>query len=151
MKFYNTYGKSRYYNIGVKQSDTWVPLNSVNVEFKFGVKLNPLTDFQEFYIRFVEYVKSYIESFNEIENQGRSIFIMDLVTQINNNFGDEIERLEYYGVNDFDANNAQIIETWPLEEINRLGYNQYIPEFINLYSEYKNNKLEPIIDLIELD
>lgn len=151
MKFYNTYGKSRYYNVGVKSSDTWVPLNSVNVAFSFGVKLNPLTDFQEFSVRFVEYVKNYIESFNDIENQGKSIYIMDLVTKINTNFSEEIERLEYYGVNNFDANNAQIIETWPLQEINKLGYNQYIPEFINLYSRYKNNNLEPFVDLIELE
>lgn len=151
MKFYNTYGKSRYYNIGIKNSDGLVPLNSVNVAFSFGVKLSALTDFQEFKVRFIAYIKSYIEEFNKIENQGRSIFIMDLITQINNNFDEEIECLEYYGVNNFNANNAQVIETWPIEEINKLGYNQYIPEFINLYSEYSNARLEPVVYLTELE
>ena len=151
MKFYNTYGKSRYYNIGIKNSNGLVPLNSVNVAFSFGVKLNPLAEFQEFKVRFIAYIKSYVESFNEVENQGRSIFIMDLITQINVNFEEEIECLEYYGVNNFDANNAQVIETWPIEEINKLGYNQYIPEFINLYTEYSNAKLEPVVYLTELE
>ena len=151
MKFYNTYGKSRYYNIGIKNSSGLVPLNSVNVAFSFGVKLNPLAEFQEFKVRFIAYIKSYVESFNEVENQGRSIFIMDLITQINVNFEEEIECLEYYGVNNFDANNAQVIETWPIEEINKLGYNQYIPEFINLYTEYSNAKLEPVVYLTELE
>lgn len=154
MKFYNTYGRSRYLNIGLNYGDdsaNMVPLDCVNVSFAFGVKLGALVDSSDFYNRFTLFIKEYIESFNKIENYGQNIYITDLITQINIKFSDEIQYLEYYGVNGIDASKAQVIETWDMDSINALGYNKYIPEFINLFARYTRNDFVPSIDLTFLD
>ena len=78
--------------------------------------------------------------------------MMDMVTQINNNF-DEIERLEYYGIDDRDASRAQFIDSWSTDEIEQLGYKEYIPEFINVYLIYNptTDTFEPDIEITDLD
>ena len=157
MKLYNTYGRSRYFNIGLKlnsdmESDdtTLTPLDSVNVKFKFGVKLNSLVDEGDFTNRFTEFIRLYIEAFNKIENMGQDIHITDLITQLNIQFADELEYLEFYGINDYSADSAQIIETWSVEDINALGYNKYIPEFINLFAKSDQNDFIPWVDITYL-
>ena len=157
MKFYNTYGKSRFYRIGIgdpaistkEQQDT---LERVNIKLKFGVKISSLSDSTMFKERFVEFVRNYIEDLNAITRDGDSINMMDMVTQINNNF-DEIERLEYYGIDDRDASRAQFIDSWSTDEIEQLGYKEYIPEFINVYLIYNptTDTFEPDIEITDLD
>lgn len=157
MKFYNTYGKSRFYRIGIgdpaistkEQQDT---LERVNIKLKFGVKISSLSDSTMFKERFVEFVRNYIEDLNAVTRDGDSINMMDMVTQINNNF-DEIERLEYYGIDDRDASRAQFIDSWSTDEIEQLGYKEYIPEFINVYLIYNptTDTFEPDIEITDLD
>lgn len=157
MKFYNTYGKSRFYRIGIgdpaistkEQQDT---LERVNIKLKFGVKISSLSDSTMFKERFVEFVRNYIEDLNAVTRDGDSINMMDMVTQINNNF-DEIERLEYYGIDDRDASRAQFIDSWSTDEIEQLGYKEYIPEFINVYLIYNpsTETFEPDIEITDLD
>ena len=145
LKFFNTYGKSRFFRIGIK-NDEMVTLNKVNIVPYFGVKLNILSPFSEFQGRFVKFVKEYIESFNDVTNRGKAILIMDLVTAIKNNFP-EIERLEYYGIDNYNVDVAQIIDTMTDEEIRKLEWMQYVPEFINIYCDYHDNMLEPKIGI----
>lgn len=157
MKFYNTYGKSRFYRIGIGdpeiaedlQLDT---LDRVNIKLKFGVKISSISDSTMFRDRFVEFVKGYVEDLNNVTRDGDSINLMDMVTAINNNFT-EIERLEYYGVDDMDSSRAQIINSWSRAEIQQLGYKEYIPEFINIYNIYDadTDSYEPDIELTILE
>lgn len=156
MKFYNTYGKSRFYRIGIgdpainleEQQDT---LERVNIKLKFGIKISSLSDSTMFKERFITFVRGYIEDLNAIARDGDSINMMEMVTQISNNF-DEIERLEYYGIDDRDASRAQFIDSWSSEEIEQLGYKEYIPEFINVYMIYNpaTSSFEPDIEITEL-
>lgn len=147
-KFFNTYGKSRFFRIGIK--DSMEILYKVNIVLKFGIKLNMLSPYEEFKPRFIAYIRSYIESFNDVDNKGNSIYIMDLITSIKNDFT-EIERLEFYGVDNYSVANAQNIESISDDEIRKLGYNRYIPEFINVYCDYFNNELTPKIDIVLLE
>lgn len=148
MKFFNTYGKSRFFRIGIRE-DTEV-MDKVNIVPYFGIKLNILSPYEEFRGRFVKFVREYIESFNEVSNRGNSIYLMDLVTAIRNNFT-EIERLEFYGIDNYSVSGAQHIEALSDEEIRRLRYNEYVPEFINVYCDYYDNKLEPKVDITILE
>lgn len=148
MKFFNTYGKSKFFRIGIK--DSMETMYKVNIVLRFGVKLNMLSPLEEFKTRFIAYVRSYIESFNDVDNKGNSIYLMDLVSSIKNDFS-EIERLEFYGVDNYSVAAAQNIESISDEEIRRLGYNKYIPEFINVYCDYNNNELIPKIDITILE
>lgn len=154
MKLYNTYGRSRYLMIGNNYSDdttsemsTIKPLDSVMLRFRFGVKLKSLIDPYDFRNRFIAYVRSYIENFNSVENFGISIYMSDLYTKLNQKFKDEIVFLEFYGINNEDAQNSQIIKTWDYEDINALGYNKYIPEFINLITVKTDTIFVPDIEL----
>ena len=99
----------------------------------------------------IKELEEFNEKINKIENYGQNIYITDLITQINIKFSDEIQFLEYYGVNGIDASKAQVIETWDMDSINALGYNKYIPEFINLFARYTRNDFVPSIDLTFLD
>lgn len=148
LKLFNTYGKSKYYKIGIK--DELKTLDRLNIIPKFGIKLDALTSYDEFKSRFINYVRDWIESFNDVDNTGRSIYLMDLVTAIKNNF-EEIERIEYYGIDDDTADNAQNIVSYTKDEIMELGYNKYVPEFINVYCAYVDCELTPQIDITLLE
>lgn len=148
LKFFNTYGKSRFYRIGIR--DDLRTLSRLNIVPKFGIKLSALTSYEEFRGRFVNFVRDWIESFNDVNNTGKSIYLMDLVTAIKNNF-EEIERIEYYGIDDESADNAQNIVSFTKEEIMALGYNKYVPEFINVYCDYVDCELTPQIDITLLE
>lgn len=148
MKFFNTYGKSRFFRIGIKEEPE--VLYKVNIVPRFGIKLNMLSPFDEFKERFVSFVREYIESFNDVTNQGNTIYIMDLITAIQNNFS-EIERLEFYGIDDYSVSSGQFIESLTDDEIHKLGFRYYIPEFINIYCDYNDNVLEPKIDITILE
>lgn len=157
MKLFNTYGRSRYLLIGNyltndgDDSETLKELDSVNLRFRFGVKLRALVDSDDFTTRFTDYVRNYVENFNSVENYGTSIYMSDLYTKLNQKFKDEVLFLEYYGINDFDAQNAQVIKPWSYEDINSLGYNKYIPEFINIYQKKSDAYFIPTVDLTIID
>jgi hypothetical protein len=158
MKMYNTYGRSRYLNIGNNYENAldgdpegMTALDSVTLNFKFGVKLRSLIDANDFKARFITYIRTYIENFNTVENYGLSIYMSDLYTKLNQKFKDEIIFLEYYGINNFDAQRSQVIESWNYEDINALGYNKYIPEFINLETTKVDNMFVPTVELTFID
>lgn len=148
LKFFNTYGKSKFYKIGIK--DELKTLGRLNIVPKFGIKLSALTSYEEFRSRFINFVRDWIESFNDVNNTGKSIYLMDLVTAIKNSF-EEIERIEYYGIDDENASTAQNIVSSTKEEIMELGYTKYVPEFINVYCKYMNCELTPQIDITILE
>ena len=148
LKFFNTYGKSKFYRIGVGSAMN--TLDKVNIVPKFGIKINALASYDEFKSRFINYIREYIESFNDVSNTGKSLHVMELVTSISNNF-DEIERLEYYGIDNYTAATAQNIEALSKDEISALGYNKYVPEFINVYCEIQDSELIPQIEITTLE
>lgn len=158
MKLFNTYGRSRYLLIGnyytnedATDSSTLVSLDSVNLRFRFGVKLRSLVDPEDFRSRFTSYIRAYVENFNSVENYGISIYMSELYTKLNQKFKDEIIFLEFYGINDKDAQSAQVIKPWAYEDINALGYNKYIPEFISLYQKRSDTVFIPTVDVTFID
>ena len=44
MKFFNTFGKSRYYMIGMKCNEDLNNLETVNIKLSFGIRVSQLTD-----------------------------------------------------------------------------------------------------------
>ena len=129
IKLYNTYGRSRYYTVGIKD-ESW-SLDTVNCTFSFGIKLNTLTTQETFRDKFILYLKNYVESINvTASNVPVSIYIFNMTTDIKNNFP-EIDYLEYYGMNDY-AYDVQKIESPSVQEIKAMGNADYVPEFVNL-------------------
>lgn len=146
LKFYNTYGKSKYYFVGIKDASNI--LDKVNCTFSFGIKLSTLTDEEQFRSDFVNYIKNYIESLNSLTSDNKSTYIMNMVSDAKNNF-DEIEYLEYYGMNSY-GTDVQKIEAVNTEELIEIGITDYIPEFINIYSVQDGITNRPKIDILFL-
>ena len=151
MKFFNTYGKARFYKIGIKH-DTSI-LNRVNCSLSFGVSINTLSSIDTFKNKFRSYVKEYIESLNDVKNLGKSIYILNMVSDLKGAFP-EINYIEYYGMNDtYYDHGAQKIESMAKEEILEASDKviSYIPEFINIASTVEGNETIPKIEIQSLD
>lgn len=143
MKFYNTFGKSKFFRVGQKQN--WNSLNCVNCSFYFGVYLSAITSQAAFLEKFRAYVKEYIESINTITPGQQSIYILNMTRSIQKKFK-EIGYLEYYGFNIFNET-AQKIEPIPNIEMTKELMMNYIPEFINIASHMENGSMVPNIDV----
>lgn len=124
-KFYNTYGKAKFFTVG-NNLDSMVLLDRVRCKFHFGIRLNVITSTELFLEAFRKYVQEYIESDDKITSIGQDLFIMNLISDIRNNF-EEIAHLEYYGFNTYDYSAQKVIGpdlTLFIED--------FIPEFLNL-------------------
>lgn len=150
LKFFNTYGRSRFYEVGHGNNDEDMkPLNHVNCSISVGVRLNTLTSEDEFRTRFVTFVKDYVESMNDIENEGRPIYLLSLTAACQQEF-EEILWIEYYGINDYDSSAQRVVSNFQ-ETIKKLGYNEYVPEFINIDSTDETGTLVPAVNLTILE
>lgn len=146
LKFYNTYGKSRFFRVGIRSS--WTPLKHVNGSFKFGVYLSSMVNRSSFLTQFRTFVKEAIESINSTETS-QSIYILNLIHDIKDNFP-EIGYLEYYGFDDYEYD-VQKIEPIPTTGMDWETISNYIPEFINISTHLENGKNIPNIDVEFLD
>jgi hypothetical protein len=147
LKFFNTYGKSRFYKVGI--GNTTSILDSVNCSFSFGISLLTLTSPDVFIGKFRTYVKEYIESLNDVSSRGHSIYIMNLIASIKEEF-QEIVYLEYYGLNSY-GYTVQKIEAIADTELSAGEMISFIPEFINIYSYTDQNQSFPKIDVFILE
>lgn len=147
LKFFNTYGKSRFFNVGLKNITS--VLDSVNCSFSFGVYLTSLTSPNVFLTEFRQFVKDYIESINSVSVSGQSLYIMNLITSLKMKFS-EIGYIEYYGLNSY-SHEAQKIEGLSNAQIVASGITDYIPEFINIHSVQEGAEMVPQINILLLD
>lgn len=141
LKFYNTYGKSQFFKVGYK--DVFEPLSQVNGALYFGIYMSSTGGKITFLEKFRTYVKKKIESINSATSIGQSIYIMNLITDIKNEFGD-IGYIEYYGFNDHNVT-IQKIEPIPITSLSDDVIKNYIPEFINIATHLENGENIPNI------
>lgn len=134
LKFYNTYGKSKFFKAGI--ANQYQPLSQVNCSFRFGIHLPGFTSQSLFLEKFRPFVKEYIESVNSTTNNTQSIFILSLTKAIYDNFP-EVGHCEYFGFNDFKEDTQKIVPIATSEMSDELVSN-YIPEFINVASHLEN-------------
>ena len=128
-KFYNTYGKAKFYTVG-NTSDYMTNLDNVKISMRFGIKLNVQYNQDTFIPKFRAYVKDYIENSDNIGNAAQDIFILNLIADAKSYFS-EIAYIEYYGFNIYD-HMAQKIVGPSLDEY----VDDFIPEFININTAY---------------
>lgn len=142
-KFFNTYGRARFFKVGIEEDIQ--TLDSVNCSFSFGIYLKSVGSSAIFMEKFKSYVKDYIESVNTISTEGQSIYILNMISDIKQEFP-EIGYIEYYGFNSYD-HWAQKIEGLSEYQITQMGLKDYIPEFINIRSIKDGDKMVPKIDV----
>ena len=146
MKFYNTYGRSRFYVCGIGEDLTKMQrLDRTNCTFNFGVRIDSTVTVDTFSTRFKEFVRDYVESMNGIESEGRPLYMMDLISAIHEEF-DEIIYLEYYGMNSYDYSVQKVVSNYD-HEITSLMYNEYVPEFINTNGINHDFGIEPAVNI----
>lgn len=126
MKFYNTYGKSRFFKVGI--ANTNQDLDTVNCSLRFGLCLNNISNTDTILSKIREYIKQKIESINN-NDRYQNIYIMNLLSSCKEEFS-EISYMEWYGINSFDYG-IQKIECE--NNINKSIPN-FIPEFVNINS-----------------
>lgn len=147
LKFYNTYGKSKFFKAGI--SNRYQPLSQVNCSFRFGIHLPGFTSQATFLEKFRPFVKEYIEAVNSTTNNTQSIFILSLTKAIYDNFP-EVGHCEYFGFNNFNEDTQKIIPVSTKEMTDELLAN-YIPEFINIASHKEDGETVLNIDVEFLD
>lgn len=148
MKFYNTYGKSKFFKVGILNK--YKPLTRVNCTFRFGIRLSSLTNQEMFLEKFRPFVKNQIESINSGASWlQQSIYILSLTSVIKQEFS-EIGHLEYYGFNEYDES-VQKIEPVPQSDMTDELLANYVPEFINIPGVIEAGETVPAIEVTFLD
>lgn len=130
MKFYNTYGKAKFFNIGIEKKREI--LDTVNCGLRFGVYLNTISSTDTVISKIRSFIKEYVENFNNEANRGQSIYIMKLIAACQEEFS-EIGYMEWYGINSY-GTDIQTIESVSDFDIMENGIVDFIPEFININS-----------------
>lgn len=144
-KFYNTYGKARFYSVG-NSIDSMQKLDNVKISMKFGIKMNVQANQETFIPNFRTYVKEYIENSDSIGTTAQDIFIFNLISDAKANFS-EISYIEYYGFNIYDHMAQKIIGPTMDDYVD-----DYIPEFINIKTTYSIDGVEyPDIQVLILN
>lgn len=143
-KFYNTYGKARFYTVG-NTVDTMEKLDNVKISMNFGISLNVQANSETFIPKFRTYIKEYIEDSESIGTVAQDIFILNMIADAKNYFS-EISYIEYYGFNIYDHMAQKIIGP-SLDDY----VDDYIPEFVNFKTAYTSDGVEyPDIQVIIL-
>lgn len=141
-KLYNTYGPSRTYYI-IKDNDTNNYLDDskeyidrVNITLNFRIRLVASNDS---YTKnnIIEEIKAYIEDLDDLGE----LHIPNLVTQITNNYAEQITYFEYLGFNEYNAEIQHIYKDADDEIPIHTA-----PEFINVNSLTDNNG-NPVPDI----
>lgn len=147
MKFYNSYGKSKFFRAGIREN--WRSLDHVNLSFRFGIYLSSSVNQGTFLNSFRTYVKNKIEEINGTVGTSQSMYIMNLIHDIKENFH-EIGYIEYYGFDEY-GYDVQKIEPVPTSDMSPTMLANYIPEFINVSTAFINGVNTPIVDVEFLD
>ncbi len=134
IKWYNTYGPSKYFNVG-SGLDSQV-LDKLNISIDFRIKINRvlLTDERKNDIK--NHIKQFIESINA--NDTNNIYIFDIFTSLKEAFP-EIVYVEFVGINNY-SSSIQIMENSVPDVRNSLiNIKDFVPEFVNIDTQKNSN------------
>jgi rubrerythrin len=150
MKYYNSYGKSKFYMVGNGSRTSLETLDSVNVTLSFGIALNFPASADVFVEDFRNFVQDYIEATNEMVGNGIDLYILNLIAAAKSQF-DEIIYMEYYGLNDYDYAAQRLIIMSDDEILQTVAPDSFVPEFLNIVRVYESGGSHPDIKIAILD
>lgn len=136
-KFFNTYGPSRYYNIGL----TGQRLDRTNLKLVFDVRLIAGAP-SDSIAQITSFIKSSVESINNSNIKVNNIYISNLTKEIETKFN-IVQFIIFRGINGYDAT-LQSIE-YTIENIDVEHSPDYIPEYININTVTNNGITSPEI------
>ena len=124
-KFYNTYGRARFYTVGNDIEDMEM-LDSVRCIFRFGINLSTISLTENFVSQIKAFIKNYVETAERVTTEGQDLYILNLTAAMEAQFS-EIQYVEYYGFNSYNYKAQKIIGP-DLDEYHA----DFIPEFLNI-------------------
>lgn len=131
IKWYNTYGPSKYFTIGVNQE----LLDKLNIKIAFKIKINKILLSDEYKNDIKNHIKTFIESIN---NSTSNLYIFDIFNSLKSAFPD-IVYVEFIGINDYDSS-IQVMENSVTDVRNSLtNIKDFVPEFVNIDTQKNVN------------
>lgn len=126
LKFYNTYGRSKFFTIGRDKT----PLNLTSVTISFDIKtVGQITATLHSSIN--EFITKFVEDTNDT-TAFNSLYVSNLIRALENNF-EEIAYVIFNGFNTYSSQD-QIIENnfRGLEELTKEQIIKFVPEYLNI-------------------
>lgn len=151
LKFFNTYGYSRHFYYQANNDDTARLMDKINISIHFGVKFSITSGIENAVAEVKEYIRSYIESDEVSLISSPSLYISNLITDIQNNF-QNVSYITFKGVNDY-PESVQKFES-EVNEINSIegsfSTKDVVPEYLNIDQIIKRTIKTPqiIIDVL---
>lgn len=147
IKLYNTYGKSRYFYVNEKTTNT---LDQVNLILSFKIKLNPNKSADELLKEEIRtYIVNYVDSINKDDDL--NFYISNVITEIESDFTDIIYTKFNY-INDYNVSVQSIEKNFPTSEYdNNSVLVEYVPEYLNMnktYISYGTSETNILIDFV---
>ena len=143
LSLFNTYGKSSRYLIG-NYHNMW-SLDSVNSSISIGIEVEAMTNTSIFLDKYRAYMKNAIESFNDVTETGKSLYLLDILGDSKKEFP-EIIHFEFYGFNDY-LHDAQVISPVATDNMTSQEIEAYVPEFINVSAISSTDTLASTINI----
>jgi len=138
MKFFNTYGPSKYYYVGNSNGR----LDRVNITLKLKISLNRNNSVNKELL--IKSINDYVLNINTSKME--SFYISRLMDWLHDEYVD-IRKIEFLGINNYDTL-KQSIESLELDDSSVIEAG-YVPEFINFdLKKDINGNIKPDISII---
>ena len=138
MKFFNTYGPSKYYYVGNSSGK----LDRVNITLKLKISLNRNNSINKELL--IKSINDYVLNINTSKME--SFYISRLMDWLHDEYVD-IRKIEFLGINKYDTL-KQSIESLELDDSSVIEAG-YVPEFINFdLKKDINGNIKPDISII---
>ena len=134
IKFYNTYGKSYYYYVDEKKTNT---LDQVNLKLHLRIRLNPnkLSD-KLLKVDIRDSIEKYVESVNEISDL--NFYVSNLCTMLEDKYS-AIIFCKFESMNNYSSEVQTVEKNFPTNDYtDRPRLAQFVPEYLNIDKEFKD-------------
>ena len=147
IKLFNTYGKSRYFYVNEKTSNT---LDQINIVLSFKIKLNP-NKASDMLLKeeIQQYIFDYVDKINDDDSM--NLYISNIIEKLETNFTDIIYTKFNY-INDYSVSVQSIEKNFPQSDYENSNILlNYIPEYINIdrtHTGYGEGTTNILIDFV---
>lgn len=128
LKFYNTFGRSRLFYLGVNSESNKTLLNRVHCNIKFKIKFYDGVLIEDYLNNIKIYIKKYLEGLNMDDDGSNRLHISVLIQKLHNEFSC-IEMIIFEGFNDYDSS-IQNVQLKSL--LDTLVDPDTVPEFLTI-------------------
>ena len=141
-KFFRTYGPCRYFKLENVGTGNILDLGNLDINITFNLLIKPNLSISDNDVinQLKIYIKQRIEELNnETDNDDYTIYISNIITDIENEFNDYVRSIELVSINGNDSSYRIIRYNKPnfsdvdfYTSVTRSDVKEYVPEYINI-------------------